>query len=62
MADVVKQSENHHDLLIVGELRSSCFHKAKHVAEVHIIIVKVAFKLLISLFFCSKCTSRHKRQ
>lgn len=44
MADV----ENH-DLLIVGELRSSCFHKAKHVAEVHIIVVKIVFLLLIFL-------------
>ena len=45
MADVVNHSENHQDLLIVGELRSSCLHKAKHVAEVHITIVNTVFKL-----------------
>ena len=57
MADV-----EDNDLLIVGELRSSCFHKAKHVAKVHIIIVKSSVQIINFFVFCSKCTSRHKRQ
>ena len=49
MADV-ESTNNHQDLLVVGELRSSCFHKAKHVAEVHITIVNTVFKLFVFFF------------